>query len=135
MVRCKQYSKVDRFHFGTIKACHWYCQYLGKELVQLFDLHLPGLLEVALHQGLLHLLAVPANCIVSNRVKPYRTPPSSNIQSSATQNFFCIISFYNIIFFPIGKFVILRAKYYPLLLHLQKCDTPKFEFYAETGCC
>ena len=41
------------------------------------------------------------------RVKPYRTPPSSNIQSSPTQKccgvvfffFFCIIFFYNIIFF------------------------------------
>ena len=24
---------------------------------------------------------------------------------------------------------------YPLLLHLQKCETPKFEFVADTGCC
>ena len=50
-------------------------------------------------------------------VKPYRTHPSSNIQSSATQKccgvvfffFFCIF-FFTISFFSIEKFVILRVK-------------------------
>ena len=76
-------------------------------------------------------------------VKPYRTPPSSNIQYSATQKFcgvfffffFCIF-FYSTFFFSIEKIVILGVKnIYPLLLHLQKCDTPKFEFVAESGGC
>ena len=52
-------------------------------------------------------------------VKPYRTPPASNIQSSATQKccrmafffFFCII-FFTIRFFSIEKFVILRVKHF-----------------------
>ena len=52
-------------------------------------------------------------------VKPYRTPPSSNIQSSSTQNycgvvsffFFCIY-FFTICFFSIENFVILRVKYF-----------------------
>ena len=73
-------------------------------------------------------------------VKPYRTPPSRNIETSATLKccgvvfyFFLCIFFFTICFFSIEKFVILRVKYYPLLLHLQKCDAPKFEFVAETG--
>ena len=49
--------------------------------------------------------------------------------------FLFFIFFLQYIFFSIEKFVILRVKYYPLLLHLQKCDTPKFEFVAETGGC
>ena len=52
-------------------------------------------------------------------VKPYRTPPSSSIQSSATQKccgvvfiiFFCTIIFYNT-FILIEKFVIFCVKYF-----------------------
>ena len=52
-------------------------------------------------------------------VKPYRTPPFSNIQSSATQkcfgviffSFFCIVIF-TILFFSFEKSVILRVKYF-----------------------
>ena len=40
---------------------------------------------------------------------------------------FFVYFFYSNFFFSIEKLVILRVKYfYPLSLHLQKCDTPKF---------
>ena len=68
-------------------------------------------------------------------VKPYRTPPSSNIQSSATQKCCGVVFFFCFSVLSVEKFVILRVKYYPLLLHLQKCNTPNFEFVTGIDCC
>ena len=83
---------------------------------------------------------------VARRVKPYRTPPPSNLQSSATQEscgvvfifFFCIIFFYNSFFFnwKIRFHSLVNIdQYFFICFHLQKCHTPKFEFLAETWCC
>ena len=48
-------------------------------------------------------------------VKPYRIPPSSNIQSTATQKCCGLVSFslyvFTVRFFLIEKFIILRVKY------------------------
>ena len=73
-------------------------------------------------------------------VKPYRTPPSSNIQFSATQKccgvvyffFFCIF-YFTIRFFQLKNsfsffcLFLFRSNFFS---YLQKYDTPKFEFVA-----
>ena len=77
--------------------------------------------KLTVHSRLLQNYFSPANILkimkIGQPVKPYRTPPSSNTQSSATQKccgvvcFFCIF-FYNNFYFSIEKFVILCVKYF-----------------------
>ena len=64
-------------------------------------------------------------------IKPYRTPPSSNIQSSATQKccgvvfFFCIIFLYSTFFFNWKIRYFACEIFYPLLLHLYRNVIPQ----------
>ena len=78
--------------------------------------------------------------------KPYRTPPTGNIQSSATQKCCGRFSFSFSVYFFLQYFFFIwhicfhsffnLDKYFFLYiffrnLHLLKCETPKFEFFAE----